>query len=238
MPQNIYGYWQQEDASSTRWGGTGSRTPLAAYDLQTGRRLWRIGGRKIEDVFAPPLAGTYFFGAPGRGRRRAVRHRGVERRRVPPLPAGLDGEPLWSQQIAGVGQTISRDMVRRGWLRWPAIGEGIIVCPTTSGWLVAARPGPAPLPVDVSLQPAGQHAQHAGTGTSSTSRSTCMPGGTPAPILTDGTVLFGPSELPDETGSQQPVLIAARRPDREAEVARQAEGNSLVLAGPRGAGRT
>ncbi|MBA4182332.1 MAG: hypothetical protein C0506_17250, partial [Anaerolinea sp.] len=63
MPQNIYGYWQQEDVVDPL-GRDWKTNSLVAYDLQTGRRLWRIGGRTVEDVFAPPLSGTYFFGAP------------------------------------------------------------------------------------------------------------------------------------------------------------------------------
>lgn len=230
MPQNVYGYWQQEDVVDPL-GRDWKSNSLAAYDLQTGRRLWRIGGRKIEDVFAPPLAGTYFFGAPvADGDELFVIGEANDAISLHCLRAST-GEPLWSQQISGVGQTISRDMVRRGWPCWPAIGEGIIVCPTTSGWLVALD--------RVQHRFLWTHRYSAPVNTPNTRNGYFVnqpldlharwyPG---APILTDGTVLFGPSELPDETGSQQPVLVALDARTGKPKWPAKPKGNSLLLAG-------
>ncbi|AMV20329.1 PQQ-binding-like beta-propeller repeat protein [Planctomyces sp. SH-PL14] len=230
MPQNVYGYWQQEDVVDPL-GRDWKSNSLAAYDLQTGRRMWRIGGRKIEDVFAPPLAGTYFFGAPVvDGDELFVIGEANDAVSLHCLRAST-GEPLWSQQISGVGQTISRDMVRRGWPCWPAVGEGIIVCPTTSGWLVALD--------RVQHRFLWTHRYSAPVNTPNTRNGYFInqpldlharwyPG---APILMDGTVLFGPSELPDETGSQQPVLVALDARTGKPKWPPRPKGNSLVLAG-------
>ncbi len=229
MPQNIYGYWQQEDVVDPL-GRDWKSNSLVAYDLQTGRRLWRIGGRSIEEVFAPTLAGAFFFGAPvPDGDELFVIGERGDAMHLYCLSAAT-GEPLWTQQISGVGQTISRDMVRRSWPCWPAVGEGLIVCPTTAGWLVA---------VDrVQHRFQWTYRYMAKTNTQN------MRGGyfvnqsldlharwyPNAPILSGGTVLFAPPELPDETGVQQPMLVALDARTGKPRWTPQPKSESLVVA--------
>lgn len=230
MPQNIYGYWQQEDVVDPL-GRDWKTNSLVAYDLQTGRRLWRIGGRVVEDVFAPPLSGTFFFGAPVPDRDELfVIGERDDSMHLFCLRAAT-GELLWSQQISGVGQSISRDMVRRGWPCWPAVGDGVVVCPTAAGWLVAV-----------------DRVQHRFLWTfrfMARSNSQNLRGGyfinqsldlharwyPSAPVISGGMVLATPPELPDETGVQQPMLFALDVQTGKPRWNAQPKSDSLVLAG-------
>jgi outer membrane protein assembly factor BamB len=230
MPQNIYGYWQQEDVTDPL-GRDWKSNSLSAYDLQTGRRLWRIGGRKIEEAFSQQLAGTFFFGAPVVdgddlfviGEQSDSMHLFCIRPET--------GEVVWSQQISGVGQTIERDMVRRGWACFPAVSKGVIVCPTTSGWLVAIdriqrrflwthrylartnnQNGRSGYLINQSLE------LHARWGPS-------------APIIFEDTVVFAPPELPDESGAQQPVLLGLDLATGKPKWPSIAKGEALIVGG-------
>lgn len=110
---------------------------IVAYDFETGRVRWRLGGGRLEAPFSRPLAGTFFFG--------------------PPVSDGTDlyvigerdevislyvlnpqtGEVNWSQEIAHPSRSLAHDQVRRFWPCYPTIHNGMIICPTTCGWLVA-----------------------------------------------------------------------------------------------------
>ena len=110
---------------------------LVSYDLHTGRALWSVGGPESHESFDLPLAGSYLYGTPAvegnelflvAGKGEDIRLWSLDR---------LTGEPRWSQMIAYSDTKIDVDVVRRWVTSQVAVGQGIVVCPTTVGWLVA-----------------------------------------------------------------------------------------------------
>ena len=110
---------------------------LVSYDLRTGRPLWSVGGVESLEPFDLPLAGSYFYGAPAidgdellivAGKGDDVRLWSLDR---------ATGTPRWSQLIAYSDTKIEQDIGRRWYTAQVASDGGIIVCPTTVGWLVA-----------------------------------------------------------------------------------------------------
>jgi len=131
------------------WGWDGNAEPqdpyglpwktnrLVSYDLQTGRTLWSLGGNESRESFELPLAGSYFYGTPAvdgddlflvAGKGDDVRMWCVNRR---------TGVPQWSQLIAYSDTKIDLDIARRWVTSQVAVGDGVVICPTTVGWLVA-----------------------------------------------------------------------------------------------------
>ena len=131
------------------WGWDGNADPhdpyglpwktnrLVSYDLLTGRPRWSLGGTESRESFDPPLAGSYFYGTPVvegeelflvAGKSDDIRLWSLDRK---------TGAPLWSQLIAYADTKIDVDIARRWITSQVAVGNGIIVCPTTVGWLVA-----------------------------------------------------------------------------------------------------
>lgn len=110
---------------------------LVSYDLQSGRPLWSLGGSESKESFDPPLAGSYFFGTPVvdgdelflvAGKGDDIRMWALDRK---------SGTPLWSQLIAYADTKIDVDIARRWITSQVAVGNGVVLCPTTVGWLVA-----------------------------------------------------------------------------------------------------
>ncbi|HET6424848.1 MAG TPA: PQQ-binding-like beta-propeller repeat protein, partial [Planctomycetaceae bacterium] len=109
---------------------------LTAYVLETGRRAWSVGGGEGRDP-QNILTGGFFLGAPvAEGDDLfVVAALGEEIRLLALDPA--TGLLKWSQLLAYADTKIDLDIARR-WVSTPiAVGQGIIVCPTTVGWLVA-----------------------------------------------------------------------------------------------------
>lgn len=134
QPGYYYGFDPaQNDTLRRDW--TSNR--ITAYDLKTGRVRWVIGGREMNEPFDPPLAGTFFFGAPvpADGLLYVIGEKSSEIRLIAIDPS--TGEQAWSQLIAYAEAKIDKDLGRRWWTAQPAVGNGVIVCPTTVGWLVA-----------------------------------------------------------------------------------------------------
>jgi outer membrane protein assembly factor BamB/tetratricopeptide (TPR) repeat protein len=116
------------------------RTPgnrLAAYDLATGREAWAIGGPANGESFDLPLAGSFFFGAPliDGGELFVVGERNLDIRLYALDPQ--TGRVRWSQLLAHSDTKIEQDLGRRWWTAQVAYSNGILICPTTVGWLVA-----------------------------------------------------------------------------------------------------
>ena len=114
-----------------------SSNQIAAYDLESGQPLWKIGGIKFDEPFDLPLAGTFFFGAPtpAGDELYIVGERDREIRVYALDPQ--TGEERWSQQIGNPEQDIALDTVRRWWIAPVAVDQGVLVCPTTIGLLTA-----------------------------------------------------------------------------------------------------
>ena len=132
-----------------QWGWDGNTEPhdpfgvpwktnrLVSYDLRTGKALWSLGGGESHESFDLPLAGSYFYGTPAvdgnqmfavAGRADEIRLWSLDR---------ATGKPLWSQLIGYSDTKIDLDIARRWVASQVAVGNGVIVCPTTVGWLVA-----------------------------------------------------------------------------------------------------
>lgn len=113
-----------------------STNRLVSYDLNSGRPLWTVGGVAMNEPFDLPLAGTYFLGAPlvDGGELLVVGEKDGQIHLFALDPA--NGTPRWSQLIAYADTKIERDIARRWWTAQVACGNGVIVCPTTVGWLV------------------------------------------------------------------------------------------------------
>ena len=114
---------------------------LHAFDIETGRPAWRqfggIGGDLDLGAFERPLAGYYFFGPPTPvdGELYVVGEKDSEIALIALDPAS--GTPRWSRRIATAPRPISGEPVRQNWNAQVSESEGILICPTTVGWLVA-----------------------------------------------------------------------------------------------------
>ena len=122
------------------WGETpdgSDANKLIAYDLQTGRPLWEIGGETYGEAFEPPLAGHFFFGPPiaDGGELLLASEFDNEVRLVVLDPA--TGKPRWTQLIGLSEAGIDQDIGRRWWTAQAACANGVVVIPTTTGWLMA-----------------------------------------------------------------------------------------------------
>jgi len=113
-----------------------STNRLVAYDLKSGRPTWSVGGAAMNEPFDLPLAGTYFLGAPlvDDGELLVVAEREGRISLLALDPA--TGATRWSQLIAYADTKIERDLARRWWTAQVSAGSGVIICPTTVGWLV------------------------------------------------------------------------------------------------------
>lgn len=110
---------------------------LTAYDLTSGRILWTIGGGGAQDSLGLPLAGGYFHSAPlpDRDELLVTCEIAGEVRLVALNPQS--GSMQWSQLIGYPDSKIEDDIARRWINNSVATSQGIIICPTTLGWLVA-----------------------------------------------------------------------------------------------------
>ncbi|MCA9090805.1 MAG: hypothetical protein KDA90_19460 [Planctomycetaceae bacterium] len=182
---------------------------LVCRDVQSGQRLWSLGGPEIEPLFTRPLAGTYFFGPP-------VPHEGellvIAERDAEMFLFGLEpqsGSVLWSQTIGSSGRPLSEDPVRRMWLCQPVVAHGLILCPTTCGWFVAVNEYSHQLEWAYRYAAKDEDSRRrfrAGFAMHSVQplNQRWYPG---RPILSGNRIILTPSELPDEFNSMQPTLV-------------------------------
>lgn len=110
---------------------------LAAHDIQTGKLIWHVGGGS--DDYDLPLAGTFFLGPPLPLMQQLYILAEVKGEiRLLALRAET-GELLWSQQLAVVEQSILQDPLRRMSGIAPSYADGVLVCPTSNGAVVAVQ---------------------------------------------------------------------------------------------------
>jgi outer membrane protein assembly factor BamB len=110
----------------------GASNRLAAYDIQSGKVIWQLGGP--DDL---RQTDTFFLGSPLplRGQLFAIAEIKDEIRLLA-LDAAT-GNVLWSQQLAMVESSISQDPIRRLAGVSPSYADGVLICPTGSGCVVA-----------------------------------------------------------------------------------------------------
>ncbi|TWT50002.1 outer membrane biogenesis protein BamB [Thalassoglobus neptunius] len=129
--------WQRRVASEGKQDSGWGSNRLMVYDIDTGRPVWKIGGPVVEAPFSPPLAGTFFLGAPTvDGSELYI----IGERDDQVMLFVLDrynGELLWSQAVAIPSSPITSDIIRRYWSCTPTVSGPLVFCPTTCGWLVA-----------------------------------------------------------------------------------------------------
>ncbi len=114
-----------------------SNNRLVSYDLHSGRPLWSGGGVESDEAFHPELPGIFFFGAPvPDGNDLFVIGERDGEIRLYCLQAQT-GRLQWAQLLALAEVTIARDIVRRSFTAQVSVSDGLVVCPTTVGWLVA-----------------------------------------------------------------------------------------------------
>ncbi len=110
---------------------------LAARELRTqGKLKWEVGGATGDDE--PKLAGAFFLGPPLPllGHLYALAElKGQEIRLV--VLSAKTGALEWSQQLAVVEGTITTDATRRNAGVTPSFADGVLVCPTSAGAVVA-----------------------------------------------------------------------------------------------------
>lgn len=110
---------------------------LSAFELKTeGKLKWEVGGPDGEDE--PKLAGAFFLGPPLpiHGRLYAIAEMKGQEIRLVAL-SSENGKLEWSQQLAVVEEGVMNDAYRRGAGAVPSFADGILVCPTSAGAIVA-----------------------------------------------------------------------------------------------------
>ncbi len=110
---------------------------LAARELKTeGKLKWEVGGPGGEDE--PKLAEAFFLGPPLplQGRLYALAEMKGQEIRLVALSAKT-GKLDWSQQLCRVEQNISQEPERRSGGASPSFADGVLVCPTSAGAVVA-----------------------------------------------------------------------------------------------------
>lgn len=111
---------------------------LTAYSLETGRPLWTVGGPASASTDARPgLAGAYFHGPPTvDGRQLLVLASVGQEYRLCTLDTAT-GEVVSNQLISYPDSRIDKDLPRRWIWAAPSVSQGVVICPTTVGWVVA-----------------------------------------------------------------------------------------------------
>jgi outer membrane protein assembly factor BamB len=106
---------------------------LRALDLSSGRVAWEIGGKGGKGL----VNDAYFLGPPlpSGGLLYSVVEKNGEVRLVCLHPN--TGLPLWSQLLAVSREQMLQNPERRVQAALPALGDGILICPTNVGALVA-----------------------------------------------------------------------------------------------------
>ncbi|MEA1950389.1 MAG: PQQ-binding-like beta-propeller repeat protein, partial [Planctomycetota bacterium] len=128
---------------------SGAYNRLAAHDIRTGKLVWQVGGKPRDDHAAPagggdvvdvlPAAGSFFLGAPLclSGRLYALAELDGEIRLV--ALEGSSGKLLWTQPLAMAQTSILLDWPRRLRAVAPSYADGILICPTGNGAIVAVE---------------------------------------------------------------------------------------------------
>ncbi len=208
--QQVYGYYGNQDLSrqdALRRSWTSNK--LVSYDLKNGRPLWAVGGVESDEPFKPELPGVFFFGAPvPDGHELFVIGERDAEIRLFCLQADT-GKLLWSQLLATAEAAISRDAARRQFAAQVAIADGVVICPTTVGWLVAVDRASrqllwvhrysTPLPANNQRRVFGQAVTQA------------MPWGQrwlpSAPVIVGDAVVYTPQEMFDEQNASTSNIV-------------------------------
>lgn len=110
---------------------------LVAIELETGKVAWEAGGRGAKKEGGEPLHDVYFLGPPLplAGKLYVVAEKDQDLYAICLDPG--TGAPAWSQKLAMPKTRLLLDGGRRLHAAPLAYGEGLLVCPTNAGALVA-----------------------------------------------------------------------------------------------------
>lgn len=138
LTRSYRGYWGGNSESPVdRYGQDWSSNRLTAYDLESGRPLWEVGGTDHGESFELPLAGYFIHGAPAVDAGQLFLVAEKDRRIQLFCLDAASGQVVWSQLLANSEVKIASDIARR-WLGAPvSLGQGVIICPTTTGLVIA-----------------------------------------------------------------------------------------------------
>ena len=208
------------------FGRDWSANAIRSYDIETGQVRWQIGGPSTGEPFDRPLAGTYFFGPPTVAgdelyvigeRENQISLFALER---------TTGQPVFVQPLANSQSPIGVDATRRMWGCFPAVADGVVICPTTVGWTVAVDRLEQRLLWAYSSQGNSNNDRRMRFG--GTMVEPLQPLNTrwmsTPPIVSGRYVLLTPTELPDATYSREPFVVCLDRTTGR-EVWRRAKEN-------------
>jgi outer membrane protein assembly factor BamB len=130
------GHWSFEEDGIDPFGQDWSTNRLVAYDISTGRQMWSVGGRSLFEDQNGVLSKAYFLGVPvSDGETAYVVFSKLGEVRLAAIECET-GRLRWTQLLAYSDSRIEQDIARRWFSAQPSIAGGLIVCPTTVGWLV------------------------------------------------------------------------------------------------------
>ena len=110
---------------------------LAAHDIRTGKLVWELGGPSGEAALK--LADTYFLGPPlpMAGQLYCLAEAAGEIQLL--VLSARTGELEWSQQLAMLERNILQDPLRASCGASPSYADGVMVCPTSAGAVIAVN---------------------------------------------------------------------------------------------------
>lgn len=224
------------DASPGLLSATSNR--LRAVDLVTGQPTWQIGGPETRELFQPALAGWFFLGTPlpDRGDLFIVGQKENEIRLFCLDPQ--TGTARWSQLLAWSEEELERNLNRRLWSIQVAVSHGVVVCPTTVGWLVGVDRSTGTL---LWAHRYSDRSENEGAGTPGLFRANRGPvdvANTPigqawvpsAPIIAGDRIFFSPSEPLDDADRTTELLDCINLFTGE-RLWSQPRGDSLYVTG-------
>ncbi|MEZ6055520.1 MAG: PQQ-binding-like beta-propeller repeat protein [Planctomycetaceae bacterium] len=226
-----YGFMNGQNAQMDPFDRDWASNQIVAYDLKHGRPQWSVGGQLMNEPFDPQLAGVYFLGPPvASGSELFVIGEKDNAIALYVLDAAT-GNSLWTQTLANSSTDIRLDHVRRAWSCSPAVGDGIVVCPTGSGWIATVDISKRrllwahryTLPKDKNYRSWG--GMMVNQPLSLNSRWEVAP-----PVLVQNRILYTPPDLPDPYRGQNPPLLCLNATTGEKEWERNKE-EDLFLAG-------
>lgn len=225
-----YSRWAFQNGNQDPYRRDFSSNKIVSYDLDTGRPRWEVGGTAMDEPFDRRLAGYYFFGVPAADGRElyAIGEKDNEIRLF--VLESETGRPKWSQLLAYSDVPIQKDFGRRWWTSQVAAGNGMLVCPTTVGWLLGVdRMNHSVMWAYRYSNPKTQSRNHNSSrennGVPQTSLNTRW--SPSAPVIVGGRVVFTP---PETELNESPTLVCLDLYSGK-RLWQQPKGDGLYLAG-------
>ncbi|MCA9052829.1 MAG: PQQ-binding-like beta-propeller repeat protein, partial [Planctomycetaceae bacterium] len=229
---NNYTFGNQ-DAARDPFDRDWSTSTIKSYDLATGSVRWEVGGRRTGEPFERPLAGVYFFGPPTVADDELYAVGELENQVLLIVMERLTGRPVWVQPLANAESPIDVDLTRRLWSCAPVVAEGMVFCPTTTGWLVAVDRLERRMVWAYSChQGAPEKARMRFGGATVVPLQSLNSRWTSSPPMVSGPYLIvAPDELPDAMGAQEPYVACLDRTTGREIWRRPKEDDGLYVAG-------